>query len=84
MITELLADMKDRLGKSVQSISRDMAVVRTGKASPALLEHVTLVQESSLVHFHAADTIEGSVDATNTGIAQTVADSESHEPADFR
>jgi ribosome recycling factor len=40
MISGLLADMEDRIGKSVQSISRDMAVVRTGKASPALLEHV--------------------------------------------
>ena len=40
MISELLTDMENRLGKSVQSISRDMAVVRTGKASPALLEQV--------------------------------------------
>lgn len=40
MISELLADMEDRLGKSVQSISREMAVIRTGKASPALLDHV--------------------------------------------
>jgi len=40
MIPELLRDLENRMNKSVQSISRDMAVIRTGKASPALLDHI--------------------------------------------
>jgi len=40
MIPELLLDLENRMNKSVQSISRDMAVIRTGKASPALLDHI--------------------------------------------
>jgi len=40
MIPELLRDLENRMNKSVQSISRDMAGIRTGKASPALLDYI--------------------------------------------
>jgi len=40
MIDELLADAKDRMGKSVESTRNELATVRTGRASPHLLDRV--------------------------------------------
>lgn len=40
MISQLKKDLKDRLSKSVQSTAHQMAVIRTGKASPALLDSI--------------------------------------------
>jgi len=40
MIDELLADAKDRMGKSVESTRSELATVRTGRASPHLLDRV--------------------------------------------
>jgi ribosome recycling factor len=42
MIDELLADAKDRMGKSVESIRHEFGSVRTGRASPALLDRVAV------------------------------------------
>lgn len=40
MIEELLKDISDRMDKTVKSTAHEMAVIRTGKASPALLDSI--------------------------------------------
>src|ERR671921_1498870 len=40
MIDELLADAKERMGKSVEATRNELATVRTGRASPHLLDRV--------------------------------------------
>ena len=42
MIDELLADARERMAKSVESIQGEMASIRTGRASPALLDRVVV------------------------------------------
>ncbi len=42
MIDVLLADASERMGKSVESTQHELASVRTGRASPALLDRVTV------------------------------------------
>ena len=39
---ELLADAKDRMTKSVDACSHELATVRTGRASPHLLDRVAV------------------------------------------
>src|SRR5947209_3557242 len=41
-IDELLADARDRTGKSVDSIRHEFGSVRTGRASPALLDRINV------------------------------------------
>jgi ribosome recycling factor len=40
MIDELLEDARDRMAKSVESIRHEFGSVRTGRASPALLDRI--------------------------------------------
>jgi ribosome recycling factor len=42
MIDELLDDARERMGKSVDSTQHEFSTVRTGRASPALLDRVTV------------------------------------------
>ncbi len=42
MIKEILADAKDRMEKSLESLRHDLAKIRTGRAHPDLLAHVTI------------------------------------------
>jgi ribosome recycling factor len=42
LIDELLADAKERMAKSVESSRGELATVRTGRASPHLLDRVTV------------------------------------------
>jgi ribosome recycling factor len=42
IIDDLLQDARERMDKSVESIRGEMASVRTGRASPALLDRVTV------------------------------------------
>jgi ribosome recycling factor len=42
MIDELLDDARQRMAKSVESIKGEMGTVRTGRASPALLDRVVV------------------------------------------
>jgi ribosome recycling factor len=42
MIDELLADARERMAKSVESAQHEFSTVRTGRASPALLDRVTV------------------------------------------
>jgi ribosome recycling factor len=49
MIDELLDDARERMAKSVESIKGEMGTVRTGRASPALLDRV-------IVDYYGAET----------------------------
>lgn len=40
MIDETLADAEERMGKAVEALRRDLATIRTGRANPALVEHL--------------------------------------------
>jgi ribosome recycling factor len=40
MIKDLLADIKERMEKAVESLQTDLMALRTGRASPALLDRV--------------------------------------------
>lgn len=40
MIKDLLKDVKARMGKAVESLQNDLMTMRTGRASPALVERV--------------------------------------------
>ncbi len=42
LIDELLADARERMAKSVESTTHEFATVRTGRASPALLDRVSV------------------------------------------
>jgi ribosome recycling factor len=42
LIDELLADARDRMAKSVESIRHEFGTVRTGRASPALLDRISV------------------------------------------
>jgi ribosome recycling factor len=42
MIDELLEDAKDRMLKSVETAQQEFSTVRTGRASPSLLDRVTV------------------------------------------
>ena len=42
LINELLADARERMGKSVESIRHEFGSVRTGRASPALLDRIVV------------------------------------------
>ena len=42
MIDDLLADARDRMGKSIEATRHEFATVRTGRASPHLLDRVNV------------------------------------------
>jgi ribosome recycling factor len=42
MTDELLADARERMSKSVESIRHEFGTVRTGRASPALLDRISV------------------------------------------
>ena len=42
MIEDLLKDARDRMGKSIESTKHELATVRTGRASPHLLDRVNV------------------------------------------
>jgi ribosome recycling factor len=42
MIEEIIEDAEIRMGKSVESLHTELAKIRTGRAHPSLLDHVTV------------------------------------------
>jgi ribosome recycling factor len=42
MIDDLLADARERMGKSVEATNQEFNTVRTGRASPMLLDRITV------------------------------------------
>ena len=41
-VAELISDTESRMKKSVESLQQDLNTVRTGRASPAIVEHLTV------------------------------------------
>ena len=42
MIEEIQQDARDRMGKSIESLKQSLSKVRTGRAHPSLLDHLTV------------------------------------------
>jgi ribosome recycling factor len=42
MIQDVLADAEDRMGKAMDALRRDLGTIRTGRASPSLVERLTV------------------------------------------
>jgi len=42
MIKETITDAESRMGKTMEALQRDLGAVRTGRASPALVERITV------------------------------------------
>ena len=42
MINEIIKDAQTRMGKSIESLKAELAKVRTGRAHPSLLEHISV------------------------------------------
>jgi len=40
MIGDVLADAKDRMGKAVEALRKELVTIRTGRAHPGLIEHL--------------------------------------------
>jgi ribosome recycling factor len=40
MIEDVLADAKDRMGKAVEALRKELATIRTGRAHPGLIENL--------------------------------------------
>ncbi len=40
MINEVMADAKDRMDKTIEALRNDLMTIRTGRATPALVEHL--------------------------------------------
>ena len=61
MIEDILKDAETRMGKSIETLKAELAKVRTGRAHPSLLEHVTVeyygaqVPLSQVANIHVAD-----------------------------
>ena len=49
MIEDILKDAEKRMQKSIESMRSEMAKIRTGRASPALIDHLN-VDYLSLIH----------------------------------
>jgi len=66
MIEDVKKDTKIRMGKSVESLVHELAKIRTGRAHPSLLDHVT-------VSYYGTDTPLNQVAKVNVEDARTLA-----------
>ena len=57
LIDELLEDARERMSKSLESAQHEFTTVRTGRASPALLERVTVDYYGALTPLNQLSTI---------------------------
>jgi len=57
LIDELLQDAGERMGKSVESATHEFSTVRTGRASPALLERVVVDYYGAITPLNQLSTI---------------------------
>lgn len=57
MIDEILEDANERMGKSLESMQQAFAKIRTGRASPSLLDSVSLEYYGSLTPLHQVASI---------------------------
>lgn len=42
MATDILSDAETRMGKAVEALKKDLATIRTGRATPSLLDRLTV------------------------------------------
>ncbi|CAM5209407.1 ribosome recycling factor [Oligella ureolytica] len=47
--SEIIKSAEDRMGKSIENLSTNLAKIRTGRASPGLLDHVQVDYYGSMV-----------------------------------
>ena len=66
MIDDIKKDAADRMHKSVEALSTELAKVRTGRAHPSLLDHVS-------VSYYGVDTPLNQVASVNAEDARTLA-----------
>ena len=57
MIDEIMDDTKTRMKKSIASVKSELAKIRTGRATPALLDHVVVSYYGNDVPLNQAATI---------------------------
>ncbi len=57
MLEEILADAEKRMGKSTEAVSLEFARIRTGRASTALLDHLSVNYYGSEVPIAQATTV---------------------------
>ncbi len=57
MVQETLDDAKDRMLKAIDSLRRELATVRTGRASPGLVEHLKIDYYGTPTPLHQLATI---------------------------
>lgn len=57
MIDDVFKDAKQRMGKSVEALKLELAKLRTGRAHPSLLDHVTVEYYGSAVPISQAATV---------------------------
>jgi len=57
VIDELLEDARERMSKSVESTSHEFSTIRTGRASPALLDRVTVDYYGAMTPLNQLSTV---------------------------
>lgn len=57
MIEDILADTDERMKKSVKSLEREFAAIRTGRANPALFDNVKVEAYDTLMPLNQLSTI---------------------------
>ncbi|MEE8320418.1 MAG: ribosome recycling factor [Gammaproteobacteria bacterium] len=67
MVEDILRDADQRMNKSLETLRHEMAKIRTGRAHPSLLEHVTVSYYGSDVPLNQAANINV-VDSRTLGI----------------
>ena len=60
MIDDLLKDARERMGKSIESTKQELATVRTGRASPHLLDRVQVDYYGALTPLKQIATVNAS------------------------
>jgi ribosome recycling factor len=65
MINDIKKDAKERMGKSVEALVHELAKLRTGRAHPSLLDHLT-------VSYYGSDTPLNQVANVNVEDARTL------------
>ena len=54
MIDEILEDARTRMGKSIEAFRHELSKIRTGRAHPSLLDHITVEYYGSQVPLNQA------------------------------
>lgn len=65
MIEDIISDARARMDKSLEALKHDLAKIRTGRAHPSLLEHVT-------VNYYGAETALNHAASINVGDSRTL------------